>query len=336
MSNNSNNSNNTPQILKDFRKLNHNKKIKIRKRFTKDKRYSLYLDLWNDGKRQYEFLKLYLEGKATTYQSDKQILKVACAFRDQKEIELIQIQTGFELSHLKSKANFVDYFSSLTEKKSHHNWNSCLKHLIDFAGGNITFRNIDKKFCDQFKEYLLSRVDQNTAQSHFAKFKASLNTAVREEIIKENPSQNITISKRDTTREFLTFEELKKAIETPSADLEIKNAFIFSCFTGLRISDIRELTFNRINEGYLDFRQQKTKGVERLKLHPKALEIIKDQTRIRSNSEDSKIFLLPLDTGTINKVVRSWMKVAGIKKTIAYHCSRHTFATPAVRLRKCS
>lgn len=116
-------------------------------------------------------------------------------------------------------------------------------------------------------------------------------------------------------------------MQTPSPDREIKNAFIFSCYTGLRISDIRELTFDRIRNVYLDFRQQKTQGVERMKLHPKAFEILEEQKERRRHSEDGKIFLLPLDSGTINKVVRNWMKTAGVKKKITFHCSRHTFAT---------
>ena len=202
-----------------------------------------------------------------------------------------------------------------------------MKHLVDFAGKGITFNDIDRKFSEKFKDYLLSKLDQNTSQSYFAKFKAALNIAVDQEIINENPSRLVTILKRETTREFLTFEEVKKVIETPCADREVKNAFIVSCFTGLRISDIRELTFDQINEGYLEFRQQKTKGVERLKLHPEALSIIKDQEELRLKSENRKIFILPLDTGTLNKYIRNWMKEAGIQKKITYHCSRHTFAT---------
>jgi integrase len=315
------------KLLKQIERSNHNKKIKLRCRPTDKKGYTLYLDLWSNGRRQYEFLSLYLEGKTKSLQSDQDILRIGYGIRDQKEIELLEKRTGFELSEQKTKANFIDYFSALVQKKSHHNWNSCLKHLIDFAGRNITFSVVDRRFSENFKEYLLSKVDQNTAQSYFAKFKAALNIAVDKEIIKENPSRKVTIQKRETTREFLTYEEIKKAIAAPCADREVKNAFIFSCFTGLRISDVRELTFDRINEEHLEFRQQKTQGVERLKLHPKAISIIKAQRELRKNSENNKVFILPIDTSTINKYIRNWMKEAGIQKRITYHCSRHSFAT---------
>lgn len=327
MSNNKQSTENVPSILKKLDGLNHNKNIKLRFKKTATKGYSLYLDLWYDDKRHYEFLKLYVTGKREDQNKDKEKIRVACAMRDQKEIDLFKRRTGFELTSTKEKADFIDYLSRLTEKKNHHNWNSCLKHLINFAGNNLPFKNIDKKFCSDFKEYLLSKVDNNTAQSYFAKFKAALNIAINEDIITTNPAKNVVIKKRDTTREFLTIKEIKMLKSTPSYDIEVKNAFLFSCFTGLRISDIRELTFEKFLDGYLHFRQQKTDRVERIKLHPEAVDILNEQKKIRSKSESDKVFLLPLDSGTLNKVVRNWVKEADISKRITFHCARHTFAT---------
>ncbi|MFW9942939.1 MAG: tyrosine-type recombinase/integrase [Candidatus Thorarchaeota archaeon] len=315
------------KIVQNINGINHSKRIKIRYRRTDQKGFSLYLDLWKDGKRQYDFLKLYLIGNPTSYHKDKENLRLACAIRDKKEIELLEKETGFNLTSQKSKANFLDYFSKIVTKKNHHNWTSCKKHLIDFAGRNFTFKQIDQKFCNDFKDYLLSNFHQNTSQSYFAKFKASLNTAVKEKIILENPAQFVTIKKIDTSREFLTVDELEKASKTPAADIEVKNAFIFSCYTGLRISDIRSLTFDKINGNYLDFTQQKTNGYERIKLHQTVLDIVEKQKKAREKSENDFIFLLPIDPGTINKVIRNWMKSVGVKKDITFHCARHTFAT---------
>lgn len=316
-----------PALVKRIDGMNHNKKIKLRYKPTESKGYSLYLDLWFDGKRHYEFLKLYLVGDQKTVLQDKETLKLASAIRDKKEIELMEQHTGFELTSFKDKANFIEYFTNLAQKRSHHNWDSCLKHLTEFTGFSLPFKKIDRKFCGDFKEHLLTKVENNTAQSYFAKFKAALNAAVNDGIIKENPSAKVVIKKQDVTREFLTVEELQIAAAAPAADREVKNAFIFSCYTGLRISDIRQLTFERIQQGYLYFRQQKTDGVERMKLHSKALEILAEQKKFRQNAEDDQVFLLPLDSGTLNKVVRNWTKSAGIKKQITFHCARHTFAT---------
>ena len=67
--------------------------------------------------------------------------------------------------------------------------------------------------------------------------------------------------REEIEREFLTESELKKLKETPLYHQEVKNAFLFACFTGLRLSDIKALEFEQINEGYLSFRQKKTRGV---------------------------------------------------------------------------
>ena len=48
-----------PAILKNLEKLNHKKRIKIRYKKLNDS-YSLYLDIWNNGKREYQILKLVL------------------------------------------------------------------------------------------------------------------------------------------------------------------------------------------------------------------------------------------------------------------------------------
>lgn len=163
---NSTNGNGIPSIIKKIDGLNHNKKIKLRYKMTDGRGYSLYLDLWFDGKRHYEFLKLYLSGKKETLNQDKETLRIASAIRDNKEIELLENHTGFKLTQFKDKASFIDYFTGLLEKKTHHNWSSCLKHLTDFAGTNLRFKDIDPKFCESFKNYLLSIVDTNTAQGY--------------------------------------------------------------------------------------------------------------------------------------------------------------------------
>jgi len=82
--NNSNERNGFSRLLKKIKSSNHNKKIKLRYRPTDQKGYSLYLDLWKNGRRQYEFLSLYLEGKTTTLQNDNEILRLAFSMRSKR------------------------------------------------------------------------------------------------------------------------------------------------------------------------------------------------------------------------------------------------------------
>ncbi len=106
---------------------------------------------------------------------------------------------------------------------------------------------------------------------------------------------------------------------------QTKRAFLFTCFTGLRVSDIKRLTWENIQSGYLDFRQQKTKGIERIKLSKSALEIIESQKGERT-APAGKVFDI-ISAYSTNDHIRQWARDAGINKNITWHCGRHTFAT---------
>ena len=67
---------------------------------------------------------------------------------------------------------------------------------------------------------------------------------------------------------MLTFEQLKKLKQTECASAHLKNGYLFSCFTGLRKSDIVNLRKNNIKDGYLIMVTQKTKVPVKVKLHP--------------------------------------------------------------------
>ena len=171
----------------------------------------------------------------------------------------------------------------------------------------------------------MEKVAVNTAVVNFTIFKSSLSRAVKENIIPSNPARHLTIKKVDVDREFLTIEEMQKLKDTPCDDEAVKSAFFFSCFTGLRISDIEALTFDNIENGYLKFKQKKTNGIDRMKLHPEAMKIV-DELRAFSNSNDARIFNLKSNP-VVNKHLRHWVRDSGISKKITFHCARHTFAT---------
>jgi len=108
--------------------------------------------------------------------------------------------------------------------------------------------------------------------------------------------------------------------------------YLFACKHGgralLRIEDTdkernKSEYEENIKEGYLHFRQKKTKDLVILKLSASALNILKQATPIQTGEY---IFELPT-TGYISYILKEWMKKAGINKHITFHCGRHTFAT---------
>ncbi len=325
------------QLLKIIEGINASKKIKIRFRRTPLGHFSVYLDIWHNNKRKYIHLRKYLKGTKDSLNADKEILRYIIAFRDQKELELLMNDTGFEFKTDKTKADFVEYFKSSASKKigsTYRKWMSLYKHLYSFANGKIMIRSIDAKFCESFYKYLSSKCSYSTPIVYYKVFSAALNKLVLDGVILVNPAKqaaqrtDFRLKKqkdKEKPREFLTIEEIKKLIQTPTQNIQTKNAFLISCLSGLRLGDIQKLTFNMISEGYLSFKQNKTGEYERMKLHTIAEKIIQEQ-QVTSKDKNDKIFYL-YDNKAINRHLMKWIKDAGIEKHISFHCARHSFAT---------
>lgn len=302
--------------------------VKLRKRKLAGGNVSLYLDIYQGGKRQYEFLGLYLTKDRT---HNKQTLKLAESIRAKRELELQNSEHGF-VPHFKRKANFVEYFERLALGKPENEkaWGNALKHLKDFTGGRIQFAGVTEEWLETFKTYLVSKVSQNTAHTYFSKIKAALRQAVKNKILVTNPADSVAqIKKQDTERTFLTLDEVQRLAATPCKDMEVKRAFLFSCFTGLRLSDIRALTWEQIKGEAIEFRQRKTKGFQYLHLSGMARQILSERDPKILPMENANVFDVPSQT-QLGKVLRQWCRDAGIDKRVSFHTARHTFATLAL------
>jgi len=150
---------------------------------------------------------------------------------------------------------------------------------------------VDLELVRKFKNYLEfeaktkhgTPLSQNSRHTYFNKFKACLGLAFREKVIKENIADYIDSFKQgETHREHLTFEELEKLAKTPCTYPNLKNAFLFSCLTGMRWSDINTLHWKQIryseSNGYeIVFKQQKTGGQEYLPINDSAFDLLPER-----------------------------------------------------------
>ncbi|MBQ7424507.1 MAG: integrase catalytic domain-containing protein, partial [Prevotella sp.] len=122
-------------------------------------------------------------------------------------------------------------------------------------------------------------------------------------------------------------------MDVPCANEQVKKAFIFSCFCGLRLSDVRTLTWNKIHKMpdgktlYVHVFMQKTQKPLNVPLSGEALKVLEEK-----KNPDEPIFKLPTSDATINYHIKNWVKNGHIDKTISFHCSRHTFATMMLTL----
>ena len=188
----------------------------------------------------------------------------------------------------KMKGSFLDYFKDKAYKKN-TKWENVYLHFKQFCNGKCRFDEINVDLCNKFKEYLmtahqLKHTNQtlhiNSIAGYWSTFRAVLHTAYREHKIMENPNGFLErIDTIPTEKEHLSRQELVNLANTPCSSPVLKKAFLFSCLTGLRKSDIKQLTWNKIQpygDGsmYITLRMQKTKELVNNPISNEALELI--------------------------------------------------------------
>jgi len=331
-------------------------KVKLREKNISGNRKSLYLDFYpaiphpeTGEPTRREFLKMYLFDKAKNpidKQGNKEILQLAEQIRQKRENHLNkpEIYTGYEKEQLRIKElgeqNFVEYFKSLADKRkasNHDNWVSAYKYLEIFTKGNLKFADLNEKFCNEFKNYLLTTksikskkvtLAQNSAVSYFNKLKATLKQAYKDGYLPSDLNSKIQpVKQAETQRNFLTNEELNSLIKTECSNPLLKRAAIFSALTGLRFSDIKNLVWGELeyiegNGYFIKFKQQKTKGIEMMPISEQAYSLLGDR-----KEPTDKVFQGLTYSAYENKNLAKWIGLSGITKDITFHCFRHTFAT---------
>ena len=313
--------------------------ISVKEKILKDGTGSLFLDLRVDTKRTRERLSLYTSGNKRKTIEDKEAWALAEKIKSKRIVEIAQGKFGFQNNATK-KACFIKYFELITNEekrrykdeetsaKTHATYRATLNHLTTFTGGNLRFSSLDESWLESFKEYLLKAVKSPRTQStYFSKVRAVINKAYREKVISYNPVGAVKhIVKGESEKVYLLEEELELLIKAPCKNSEWKRAFLFSCFTGLRLSDIENLTWDKVQNKTLHFRQQKTGGFEYLPLSETALKLLNQVPQKDNSPEKQKVFKLTAHSHR-SAYFADWAKNANVNKPITYHSSRHTFAT---------
>lgn len=229
----------------------------------------------------------------------------------------------------RSRYNFIEYFDHVQRTRHAHssdsiiaNWNRVYELLKIFSKGNtIPFLQIDLKFVESFRQFILNApqggtkngtLSQNTASTYFSIFKAALKQAFIDGYLTVDISAKVKgIQGKESRREYLTVEELNRLAQTPCDPL-LKRASLFSALTGLRHCDIQKLKWSEVEEfngGYrLNFTQQKTKGVEYMPISEQAYQLCGE----RKDGEKLVFAGLP-DPSWINRPIKKWVAEAGLK-----------------------
>lgn len=314
-------------------------KVTLRRKPITQARESLYLDFYPP-----------IRSKSTMKLVHKEYLGIYIFQEPQNEIqrdyntemllkaEAIRVQScineefGF-LDKEKMKGDFLDYFKKICRHKD-QKWGKVYLHFANFVGGKCTFGEISVDLVRRFGDYLKTarqlkhtekKLKTNSVAGYYSTFRALLKIAYRDKMIRENVNDFLDkIEYEETRREFLTLDEVKRLLNTPCDIPVLRCASIFSCYTGLRISDILQLKWEHIvpavDGGWcMRIRTEKTETEATLPVSDEALEYC--------GKRGEGLVFKGLERYMTAYPLQKWLKKTGITKHITFHLARHTFAT---------
>lgn len=211
-------------------------------------------------------------------------------------------------------------------------YKTILNKLREFRK-NIYFSEIDHFFIEEFRGWCkeTKKNDVNTIAATLAVVKVFCRRAVKKGLLREDPFLDIKIKHGAVDRVFCTEEELTTLWDIyqhkelkPHLHSVLRH-FLFMCFTGLRISDLKTLQFDNILNDKIHFypvktRQQK-KQLVKIPLISNAKQLIEDE------GNESGLIFTTITEQKMNDNIKDIAKAAKINKPLTNHSGRHTFAT---------
>ena len=221
-----------------------------------------------------------------------------------------------------------------------------LREFVEDKGvQDILISTITEDLIEEYRFFLKKhRLKSSTINNNLCWLSRLMFRAVSRRIIRCNPFENARYEKEDRKIRFLQKNDVMKLMAMSMNDKEAELArlmFIFSCFTGLAISDMENLKYKHIQTAadgqmYIRKERQKTKVEFVVPLHPIAEAIInyyrKEQARNEEQQTvkekgDSLVFQPHCSRSVIGKNLSIVGKACGIRQRLSYHMARHTFGT---------
>lgn len=217
----------------------------------------------------------------------------------------------------------IDHLGSIHRKGTMQSHSLTLRRLEEFNPG-LRFSDLTEKLIEQYGAWLKRmKLAPNTIWKHHKDLKMFINLAGRRGIRIENPYENIRLKKQKGMREWLQPDEVERLKllhmnqELAPHLQSVLQVFLFCCYTGLRISDVRCLTQENLIGNDLVFMMQKTRKLLRVPLNETAKRFIQSDT--------GNLFRMPADQ-VVNRQLKEVWSHADLSHKLSFHSSRHTFA----------
>lgn len=313
--------------------------IKIRFKKLANGNRSIYLDYWNGetSTRQYEFLNLYLipDTLPEAKERNEYTMTVANTIKNDKLRGLINGKAGIKEQPQKGNILFSDFAQQYINKhKNELAKNTIVVYesaviAVNRFSKNLQLKDFDKKQLQKFIEFLRGYgITQSSQVGYLIKVGRLLKVAYSKGLISTNPMLEIDSQEKPkmhtAKREYLEKAEVKRLIDTECNE-KIKIPFLFCCFCGLRLVDVKALKWDdniKVINGKLSIEiiQQKTGEPVVIPLTKNALKYLPERR------ERDTVFEMYDDVWT-NLKLKEWAKKAGINKNVTFHTARHTYAT---------
>ena len=201
---------------------------------------------------------------------------------------------------------------------------------------DIPIKKVDHAFIDGFEYYLKTERDcaHNTAVKYITNFKKIVRIAFANDWIQKDPFLHWKGRLKIVDREFLTESEIQQMLEKEISNArldQVKDIFLFSCFTGLAYADVKKLSNDNVvlgidGEKWIKIKRSKTDTRSNIPILPSAQAIIDKYAEHPAVLNGDR--LLPvLSNQKMNAYLKEIADLCGIKKNLTYHLARHTFAT---------
>ncbi|PTX14705.1 site-specific recombinase XerD [Pontibacter mucosus] len=220
-------------------------------------------------------------------------------------------------------------------------YKTSLQHTRDFIRWKYSAEDIDVKrlsyrFITDYEFWFKSvrNCNHNTAMKYLANFKKVIHLCLRNGWLERDPFLGFKMNKKEVVREYLSEAELQRmaAKEFATDRLgQVRDVFLFSCYTGLAYVDVQKLKRSEIREGmdgerWIFTRRQKTETPSRIPLLPVALDIL-DRYQEHPQCLYQDRVLPVLSNQKMNAYLKEIADLCEIQKTLTFHIARHTFAT---------
>ncbi|MDR1901166.1 MAG: site-specific integrase [Treponema sp.] len=302
----------------------------------REKRGKLYLDIYLGGKRTWESLHLTLTNDKN---QNKEILRYADICRSKRETQLLTSSWDIQ-DPIAGRKKLITYLEERAKERVNNDYiTGCIRYLKEYANGStIQLSQITPQWIDGFQKYLLNVKKKNgtvlsatTAYDYSKAIRMALRKAVRDNVLIKNPAESVKgLPEPETELIFLNVNEVQKLADVElggNLGAEVRRAFVFACYTGLRISDIKSLKWGDIERDPLQIikRQKKTQRTAYIPLKDTAWKLIDDGND--HNPDDKIFYYLSRGEAQTNSYLKKWAKKAGVNKPVGWHTARRTFAT---------